>query len=178
MLNDPYTWILLALVAVFAVMIGLNASRRKRARTEYDGMLNELRPGMRVKTVGGVIGRIKEIREEAPTFKTVLLETGTDKNPTLVLYDIQAIAGVINEESLNSVTAAAELSSYEQAQKQAEQPTYADELKAEAAKKQKSKPAKPAKPAPAKPVPLADFNARDYVDKRNATAKKNKQNGY
>lgn len=167
MFKDPTTYILFALIVIVAVMIGLQAQRRKRARAEYDGMLGQLRPGMRVKTVGGVIGRIKEIREEAPTFKTVLLETGSDKNPTLVLYDIQAIAGVIDEDSLNSATAAAQLSSYEEAQKAAETKTYADVLAEEkAAKAPKKKEPKP------DTYSKDDFNARDYVDKRNAVAKK------
>ena len=84
------------IVLMFVVMVTLQSKKRKKSQDEYTGMLDTLRPGMRVKTVGGVIGRIKEIREEGPGFKTVLLETGT----STVLYDLQAIYGVVDDEAI------------------------------------------------------------------------------
>ena len=91
---------LVIIIAIFVVMLVLQSRRRKTAQAEYSGMIESLRPGARVKTVGGVIGRIVEIREEAPGFKTVLLETGTDKSKSFVLYDLQAIYGVVNDEAV------------------------------------------------------------------------------
>ena len=94
-LTNPATWIFFGLLAFLVVMAASTIRRRKTAQSEYMGMLDTLRPGMRVKTVGGVIGTIREIREEAVGFKTVLLET-----PSLILYDLQAIYGVVNEDAL------------------------------------------------------------------------------
>jgi len=95
------TWAIFGgFVGIFAVMIMLQTRRRRTAQAEYSGMLETLRPGIRVKTVGGVIGRIKEIREEAPGFKTVLLETGSDKNTSFVLYDLQAVYGIVDDEKV------------------------------------------------------------------------------
>ena len=107
---DPMFFILGGLVLVFVVMIVMQTRKRRTAQAEYTGMLEALRPGMRVKTVGGVIGTIREIREEAPGFKTVLLETGTEKNPSLVLYDLQAIYGVVNDEKIAALVAQAQVS--------------------------------------------------------------------
>ena len=88
------------IIGIFVVMIMMQSRRRKAAQAEYMGMIDQLKVGTRVKTVGGVIGRIVEIREEAPAFKTVLIETGSDKSKTLVLYDLQAIYGVVDDEAL------------------------------------------------------------------------------
>ena len=88
------------IVLIFVALIVMQSKRRKTAQAEYTGMLDTLRAGMRVKTVGGVIGKIVEIREEAPGFKTVLLETGDDKHPSFVLYDLQAIYGIVDMEAL------------------------------------------------------------------------------
>ena len=99
--NGWSTYVILgAVVVLFIVMMMFQTRKRKRSADEYRGMLDTLRPGTRVKTVGGVIGRIREIREEAPGFKTVLLESGDPKNPSLVLYDIQAIYGVVDDAAL------------------------------------------------------------------------------
>ena len=85
------------IVIAFGIMVFMQSKRRKVQQTEYHTMLDSLRVGIRVKTVGGVIGIIKEIREEAPGFKTVLLET-----PSLVRYDLQAIYGVVDETAISN----------------------------------------------------------------------------
>jgi preprotein translocase YajC subunit len=88
------------IILIFGAMMVFQTRRRRTAQAEYTGMLDTLRPGTRVKTVGGVIGKIKEIREEAPGFKTVLLETGSEGHTSFMLYDIQAIYGVVDEGAL------------------------------------------------------------------------------
>lgn len=93
-------------VAAMVVMIVLNGGRRKKMQAEYSGMLDSLRVGTKVKTVGGVIGVIKEIREEAPGFRTVLLETGVSPNCSYVLYDLQAVYGIVDTEKLAAATIA------------------------------------------------------------------------
>ena len=106
-MKDLWAYITLGVILLlFVGMIMAQTRRRRTAQAEYAGMLDTLRTGMRVKTVGGVIGKIKEIREEAPGFKTVLLETGTDKNPSLVLYDFQAIYGIVDDEAIQAQKAA------------------------------------------------------------------------
>ena len=142
-------YVLLGGIVLVGVLIVLNTSKRKKLQGEMSGMLDNLRPGDRVKTVGGVIGRIKEIREEAPGFKTVLIESGSAKNPTTVLYDIQAIYGVINEEAVNAKIA-------EEAARELEE---------------KKEPEVVIEEEPSD----VDFDAKKYVSKRNNSAKGSKK---
>ena len=108
-MNDWIFYVILGvLVLVFVAMIVTQSRKRRTAQAEYAGMLETLRPGMRVKTVGGVIGKIREIREEAPGFKTVMIETGDAKNPSLVTYDLQAIYGIVDDEAILAQKAANE----------------------------------------------------------------------
>jgi len=93
--KDPSMYVtLLLLLGLLAVMM-FSMKRRKAVKAQVEKMLDELRPGQRVRTVGGVIGRIKEIREEAPGLKTALLLTGSDKFPTYMLFDVQAIYAIL-----------------------------------------------------------------------------------
>jgi preprotein translocase subunit YajC len=116
--DTTYYFILGGIVVFFVFMILMQSKRRRAAQTEYNGMIDTLRAGVRVKTVGGVIGKIIEMREEAPGFKTVLLETGAGKNVSYVLYDIQAIYGIVNDEAINRATQLTEKSAIQQSQPQ------------------------------------------------------------
>ncbi|KAI4453338.1 queuine trna-ribosyltransferase [Holotrichia oblita] len=119
----------------------------------------------RVRTVGGIIGRIKEIREEGPGVKTVLLQTSDDKNPAYALFDIQAIYGVIAEEGhtlQGTITPATETKAIGTASNKADvlaskKTEIASGLDSESTKTE---------------VEQDNFNAREYVEKRNKTAKK------
>ncbi|MCL2756034.1 MAG: preprotein translocase subunit YajC [Firmicutes bacterium] len=93
--------IISVLVLLFVGMIVLQTRRRRSVMNEQMSMIDKLRPGMRVKTVAGVIGRIKEIREENANLKTVLLETGHGSHTSFALYDIQAILAVLDEPGAN-----------------------------------------------------------------------------
>jgi len=152
---DPLMIIPLLLIVGLVVMMIWSRRRNSAARQEAEKMLDELRPGQRVRTYSGIIGRIKEIREETPAHttekgvnvpavKTVLLETGSDKNPSTMLFDVHAIHGLIPEEghTIEGLPV----------------------MKLPAPEKQELlQPTDPADPS--------DLNAREYVDKRNAKAK-------
>ena len=97
-LTDPMTFILLGMVVLLGFMMVMSAKRRRRTHEQITKMHDELRVGHRIRTVGGVVGRIKEIREESKELKTVLIQTGSDKYPAYMLFDIQAVYGVIAEE--------------------------------------------------------------------------------
>ena len=98
--TDWVMWAILGgLVGLFVVMIFLQR-RRQRATMENQGaMLERIRMGMRIKTVSGVVGRIKEIREEFGGARYVLIETGNDKHSSFLQLDINAIMEVMGEES-------------------------------------------------------------------------------
>ena len=98
------SWILIgAIIIVMAVMVVVSGRRQKKAQEDYMGMLDTLRPGVKVKMVSGLLGRIKEIREEVPGFKTVTLNIGEDKNVIEMTFVIEAVQGVVNEEAINKI---------------------------------------------------------------------------
>ncbi|MCL2229095.1 MAG: preprotein translocase subunit YajC [Firmicutes bacterium] len=107
-MDDVFLWLTLGgMTLIFVAMIMAQTRRRKRQQTEFTEMMDGLRVGVKVKTVGGEIGIIREIREEAPGFKTVLLETGGDTNKSFITYDIQAIFGIVDTEKLAAAALAA-----------------------------------------------------------------------
>jgi len=103
---DQYgQWILLGgLVLVFVVMIMFQVRRRKRVMAEQETLLDRLRPGMRIKTVAGTIGRIRELRDEGGGQRTILIETGFGNNMSFMLIDFQAVLAVMDEPMTTSAT--------------------------------------------------------------------------
>jgi preprotein translocase subunit YajC len=97
-------------IAFLIVMMLLQNNRRKKAEAEYKQKIDEMQVGMRVKTYSGVIGIIREIREEAPNFKTVLIETGDEKSKdkTVILYDLYAINGIVDTAKIEQAKKASE----------------------------------------------------------------------
>lgn len=168
--TDPINIVTIVLLLGLVAMMLYSMKRRKSARTQVEKMLDELRPGQRVRTVGGIIGRIKEIREETPAtktdkgvvipaVKTVLIQTGSDKYPAYMLFDIQAIYGVMPEEGhtieglpIMKLPAPEEKANQPTAPEKTKQPTAAENIN-----------------------DLSELNAREYVDKRNALANKDKK---
>ena len=99
-----YILIGVLLVGMIALML-VQGRRQKKAQADYLAMLDTLRPGVKVKMASGLLGRIKEIREEAPGFKTVTLNIGDDKNVVEMTFVIEAVQGIVNEEAINKLNA-------------------------------------------------------------------------
>ncbi|MCL2570598.1 MAG: preprotein translocase subunit YajC [Firmicutes bacterium] len=99
--NDGFnvmTFILLGAIVLMMVVMMIMRSRQQRQMVAHrETMQDKMRPGMRVKTAGGCIGRIKEIRQEDETTKTVLIETGYGNNVSYQLFDVNAIISFIDE---------------------------------------------------------------------------------
>lgn len=102
--SNVVSYILLGfiLVAMIAFMV-VQGRRQKKAQDDYLAMLDTLRPGVKVKMASGLLGRIKEVREEAPGFKTVTLNVGDDKNEVAMTFVIEAVQGIVNEEAINKL---------------------------------------------------------------------------
>ncbi|MCM1404318.1 MAG: preprotein translocase subunit YajC [Prevotella sp.] len=97
-----YILIGVMLVGLFALMF-VQGRRQKKAQADYVAMLDTLRPGVKVKMASGLLGRIKEIREEAPGFKTITINVGEDKNVVEMTFVIEAVQGIVNEEAINKL---------------------------------------------------------------------------
>lgn len=75
------------IVAMIGLLIWQTISGKKKQK-EAQNMLNQLKKGDRVKTIGGVCGFVVEINDAENTF---VLETGTDDNKSYVKFDKGAI---------------------------------------------------------------------------------------
>jgi preprotein translocase subunit YajC len=115
------------LMGVVVVMLGgmffVSHKRRKKMVEEQNAMMDRLRPGMRIKNVAGTIGRIKEIREESASLKTILIETGSGKNTSFLLMDIQSVMSIMDEPSTLVATDTPQPITYDEMRAKADLPT-------------------------------------------------------
>jgi preprotein translocase subunit YajC len=88
--NQVVTYVLLAVVVVALVAMWIISSRRnKKRQQEADDLINAVKPGHKVKTIGGICGIVVEVNEEEKTF---ILETGSEAfGKSYIKFDKQAI---------------------------------------------------------------------------------------
>lgn len=92
-------WIIIALVILLVVMYVFSAKRRKDYNNQVIEMLNSLRPGDKIKTIGGFYGTIVSIKETTDG-KVVLLEMGEGSKVSYMSIDANAIYGVDKKEDI------------------------------------------------------------------------------
>ena len=94
---DPTTiiFIVLLVVLIVALLVVPMFTNKKRAK-QTEELHRSLRPGDVIKTVGGVIGTIKEIRQVSQYDKEMVIETGSGDNKTTMTFDIQALYQVMS----------------------------------------------------------------------------------
>ena len=90
---DPtqiFTYVFLGiLVVAIIVMFVFSSKRRKQQEQEAQNLINAVKPGNKVKTIGGICGIVVEVDSEENTF---VLETGTEKSgKCYIKFDRQAI---------------------------------------------------------------------------------------
>lgn len=107
--NQVTTWIFVGLLVllIVALLVIPMFTNKKRAK-QTNELHNSLRPGDVVKTVGGIIGTIIEIRQVSPTEKEMLIETGEGDNKMTMLLDIQALYQVMSRAAQPAAPAADE----------------------------------------------------------------------
>lgn len=88
--NPWLTWVFLGIIVVaFVLMFVFQGRRQKKQQAEQDAVMNALRPGNKVKTIGGVCGIVVEVNPEENTF---VMETGSELSGKCYLkFDRQAI---------------------------------------------------------------------------------------
>lgn len=139
MVSNIVSYIMLgAVVIAMFVFLMLQSRKQKKAQEDYMGMLDSLRPGVKVKMASGLLGRIKDIHEIAPGFKTVTLNIGEGKNVVEMTFVIEAVQGIVNEEAINRLNIE---------KMEAEDKAEAQEVKAETVEEKKEEVAVEAKPA-------------------------------
>ncbi len=76
-------------VLLFVGMMVLNRRTQKKRQVETENMLNAIKPGNKVKTIGGICGVVVEVCPEDNTF---VLETGTEASgKSYIKFDKQAV---------------------------------------------------------------------------------------
>lgn len=83
-------WVMVGVIFILLVVFWVwNSKKNKKAEQESNDLRNSIKPGNKVKTVGGVCGIVVEVDHEENTF---VLETGSvDKGKSYVKFDKQAI---------------------------------------------------------------------------------------
>ena len=88
-------WIYIVLIGLIIVMLVIPTfTNRKRAK-EYNQMIEGVRVGDLVRTVGGIIGRITKINEK-DGYKTIIVETGAKGAKSTMEFDIASIYTVLS----------------------------------------------------------------------------------
>ena len=89
-MDSPWSWVFLGVIvaAIIALLVWSFISNKKR-RKNIEETINAIKPGNKVKTVGGVIGEVVEVNEEEGTF---VMRTGDSfGNCSYMKFDKQAI---------------------------------------------------------------------------------------
>lgn len=87
--DNTMTYIIMAVIVV--AIIGLfvwQSFANKKKRKEAQDMMNNLQPGIKIKTIGGICGYLVEVNDAENTF---ILETGTENNKCYIKFDKGAI---------------------------------------------------------------------------------------
>ena len=153
-------WVLIAilLVAMVFILVMPFFTQRKKNK-QYNEMLNSIRVGDLVKTVGGVIGKVTKIIDKGE-IKTVILETGSKSEKSFLEFDITHIYCVLksskapDEEETAAVEAPKASETEEQKTKEQQAEVKSEEVAeskaVEAEASENKKEAKPAKKQPQK----------------------------
>ena len=88
--NSWSTWVILGVFAVFVIVFMIfNKRSQKKREQEAQDVLNAVKPGSKVKTIGGICGIVVEV---CPDDNTFVLETGTEASGrSYIKFDKQAI---------------------------------------------------------------------------------------
>ncbi|MDE7440093.1 MAG: preprotein translocase subunit YajC [Clostridia bacterium] len=84
------TYVILGvLIVAIIVMFVFSSKRRKKQEEEAKNLIDAVKPGNKVKTIGGICGIVVEVDSEENTF---VLETGTEQSgKCFIKFDKQAI---------------------------------------------------------------------------------------
>ena len=80
--------IIIIVVLLVAYFVWMFISQRKKQKN-FNETINAVRPGSKVKTIGGIVGEVVEVDDEENTF--VLRTGGSDGNYSYMKFDKQAI---------------------------------------------------------------------------------------
>ena len=77
----------LILIVVVVVMMVVSSRSNKKRQKQYESMLAEIKPGTRVRTIGGIYGTVTKVQDDV-----VIVSVGPDK--ARLVFTKQAIADI------------------------------------------------------------------------------------
>ena len=77
----------LILIVVVVVMMVVSSRSNKKRQKQYESMLAEIKPGTRVRTIGGIYGTVTTVQDDV-----VIVSVGPDK--ARLVFTKQAIANI------------------------------------------------------------------------------------
>lgn len=87
-------WIMYVVIGVVLVlMIVLTIVPQKKRQKEQQNMMNSLCVGTKLMTVGGIVGKITQVNAD----NTLIVNVGTESNPTLIVIDKKAVGYVLEK---------------------------------------------------------------------------------
>lgn len=111
--------ILIAVIIVFFVLyIVLTILRQKKGVSQQKQMLDSIKVGNKIKTIGGLIGTIVDFHTLPNNEKTIVLECGEGDKVCYLEYDINAILQVIKSSETSDDTAEKSLDDSEEQSKE------------------------------------------------------------
>lgn len=81
-----YGFLIIMIVAIVVMLVFSSRSNKKRQK-QYQDMLNEIKPGSRVRTIGGIYGTVTKVQDDV-----VIVSVGPDK--ARLVFAKQAIASI------------------------------------------------------------------------------------
>lgn len=86
------TWVMWVVIGVVLVlMIVLTIVPQKKRQKEQQKMMESLMVGTKLMTVGGLVGKITQVNSD----NTLIINVGTEFNPTLIVIDRKAVGYVL-----------------------------------------------------------------------------------
>lgn len=87
-------WIMYVVIGVVLVlMIVMTIVPQKKRQKEQQNMMNSLCVGTKLMTVGGIVGKITQVNAD----NTLIVNVGTESNPTLIVIDKKAVGYVLEK---------------------------------------------------------------------------------
>lgn len=87
-------WIMYVVIGVVLVlMVVLTIVPQKKRQKEQQNMMNSLCVGTKLMTVGGIVGKITQVNAD----NTLIVNVGTESNPTLIVIDKKAVGYVLEK---------------------------------------------------------------------------------
>lgn len=90
-LENSSTIMYIVIGVVLVLMIALSIIPQRKRKKQQEQMMNSLAVGTKIMTIGRMVGKIAQVNAD----NTLVVNVGTDDNPTLIVIDRQAVGLVL-----------------------------------------------------------------------------------